>query len=84
MHRVLQKTIRKNEACQLYQWLQESANLFCLQIVLYVTGLPIRIVGVVQPKVYFQVLRFTAPRFRYDHLITDFAMFVASLISATT
>lgn len=76
--------IRKNEHCQLCQWLQVSANLVCLQTMLYVTGLPIRLVDVTQPRVYCEALRLAIHRLRFDHLFIDSAMFVASLISAAT
>lgn len=76
--------IRKNERCQLCQWLQGSANLVCLRTVLYVTGLPIGLVDVIQPRVYCEALRFAILRLRFDHLFIDSAVFVASLISAAT
>lgn len=51
---------------------------------LYVTGLPIRLVDVTQPRVYCEALRLAIHRLRFDHLFIDSAMFVASLISAAT
>lgn len=51
---------------------------------LYVTGLPIGLVDVIQPRVYCEALRFAILRLRFDHLFIDSAVFVASLISAAT
>lgn len=55
-------------------------NLICLQTVLYVTSLPIRLVDLIQPRVYFEALRFATLRLRlrFHHL------FINSVISTAT